>query len=66
MGKYDYQKSYARQIESIVIVICAFYGFTQLFLGFNNNWNSIGQMVVLGGMLVSWIYFFGKYLLLSM
>ena len=61
MGKYDYQKSYARQIESIVIVICAFYSFTQLFLGYKNDWNLVGQMVVLCGMLISWIYFFGQY-----
>lgn len=61
MGKYDYQRSYARQIESIVIVICAFYSFTQLFLGHKNNWNPVGQMIVLCGMLISWIYFFGQY-----
>ena len=61
MGKHDYQKSYARQIEAIVIITCAFYSFTQLFLGYSNGWNSVGQLIVLGGMLVSWIYFFGQY-----
>lgn len=61
MGKHDYQKSYARQIETIVIITCAFYGFTQLFLGYYNGWNPVGQITVLGGMLISWIYFFGQY-----
>ncbi len=61
MGKYDYQKSYARQMESIIISICAIYNLTELILGYRNNWNPWGQIAVLGGMLISWIYFFGKY-----
>ena len=61
MGRYDYQKSYARQIESIVVVLCAVYQFTELFLGYNNKWSELGQIAVLSSMLVSWIFFFGKY-----
>ena len=33
MGKHDYEKSYARQMESIVIIVCAVYVVTELFLG---------------------------------
>lgn len=61
MGKYDYQKSYARQMESIIIAICAVYSFTELFLGYRNGWNPWGQIAVLGGMLCSLIMFFGQY-----
>ena len=61
MGKHDYQKSYARQMESIITAIVAVYSFTELFLGYRNGWQPIGQIAVLGGMLVSWIFFFGKY-----
>lgn len=61
MGKYDYLKSYERQIETIVMVISSIYSLTELILGYRNNWNEWGQMLVLAGMLVSWIYFFGKY-----
>lgn len=61
MGKYDYLKSYERQIESIVIAISSIYCFTELILGYQNEWNPWGQVLVLAGMLASWIYFFGKY-----
>lgn len=61
MGKYDYLKSYERQIESIVIIIASIYSFTELILGYQNSWNPWGQISVLGGLLVSWIYFIGKY-----
>ena len=61
MGKYDYLKSYERQIESIVIIIASIYSFTELILGYQNNWNQWGQLSVLVGLLVSWIFFFGKY-----
>lgn len=61
MGKYDYQKSYSRQMESIVISICAVYALTELILGYRNAWNPWGQVAVLASVLVSWVYFFGKY-----
>jgi len=61
MGKNDYQKSYSRQMESIIISICAIYSFTELILGYRNGWNPIGQIAVLCSILVSWIFFFGKY-----
>ena len=61
MGKYDYQKSYERQMESIVMIVCAIYTFTELYVGTVNHWNPWGQVVVLAGLLVSWIFFFGKY-----
>ncbi len=61
MGKYEYLKSYERQIESIVIVITSIYCFIELILGYRNNWNPWGQAAVLAGLLVSWIFFFGKY-----
>ncbi len=61
MGKYDYMKSYERQIESIVIVITSIYCFVELILGYRNSWNPWGQAAVLGGLLVSWIFFFGQY-----
>lgn len=61
MGKHDYEKSYARQMESIVIAVCAVYVFTELILGYRNEWNPWGQVAVLGSALCSWIFFFGKY-----
>ncbi len=61
MGKHDYEKSYARQMESIVTIICAVYVFTELILGYRNGWNQWGQVAVLGSALCSWIFFFGKY-----
>ena len=61
MGKHDYEKSYSRQMESIVISLYAIYAITELFLGFQNGWNQWGQMAVLFSMLVAWVFFFGKY-----
>ena len=61
MGKHDYEKSYERQIESIVIGVCAIYVFTELILGYRNNWNPWGQVAVLASAMCSWIFFFGKY-----
>ncbi|MBQ3559617.1 MAG: response regulator [Agathobacter sp.] len=61
MGKYDYLKSYERQIESIVVAISAIYCFTELILGYRNSWNPWGQIAVLVGLLASGIFFFGKY-----
>ena len=61
MGKHDYENSSERQIESIVIIISSIYSFTELILGYRNGWNQWGQMLVLSGMLLSWVYFFGKY-----
>lgn len=61
MGKHDYEKSYERQMESIVIAISSIYCLTELILGYKNDWNPWGQILVLFGMLASWIYFFGKY-----
>jgi len=61
MGKHDYEKSYERQIECIVIGVCAVYVFTELILGYRNNWNPWGQVAVLGSAMCSWIFFFGKY-----
>ena len=61
MGKHDYEKSYERQIECIVIGVCAVYVFTELILGYRNNWNPWGQVAVLGSAMCSWIFFFGRY-----
>ena len=61
MGKYDYLKSYERQIESIVVAITSIYCITELFLGYKNQWNLWGQVAVLAGLLVTGIFFFGKY-----
>lgn len=61
MGKHDYEKSYDRQMESIVTVICAVYVFTELVLGYRNGWNPWGQVAVLASALCSWIFFFGNY-----
>ena len=61
MGKYDYLKSYERQIETIVIFISSIYMFTELILGYTNHWNPWGQVAVLCGLLVTWVFFFGKY-----
>ncbi len=61
MGKHDYQKSYSKQIETIVIVLTSLYSITQLILGYNQGWNGFGQLLVLGGLMVSWILFFGQY-----
>ena len=61
MGKYDYLKSYERQIESIVMIISSIYYFVELILGYRNDWNPWGQAAVLAGLLVSWIFFFGQY-----
>lgn len=61
MGKYDYLKSYERQIESIVVAITSIYCFTELILGYRNDWNQWGQVAVFVGLLSSWVFFFGKY-----
>ena len=61
MGKHDYEKSYERQIECIVIGVCAIYVFTELMLGYRNQWNPWGQVAVLGSAMCSWIFFFGRY-----
>lgn len=61
MGKHDYEKSYERQIESIVVAIGAIYWFTELILGYKNDWNPWGQILVLFGLLTSVIFFIGKY-----
>ena len=61
MGKHDYEKSYERQIECIVIGVCAIYVFTELVLGYRNQWNPWGQVAVLGSAMCSWIFFFGRY-----
>ncbi len=61
MGKHDYEKSYERQIESIVIGVCAIYVLTELLLGYRNGWNVWGQVAVLASAMCSWIFFLGKY-----
>lgn len=61
MGKNDYQKSYTRQIETIVIVIVTIYCGTALILGYQQGWNTWGQVAVLGGVIVSWVFYLGKY-----
>lgn len=61
MGKNDYQKSYSRQMETIVVVISAIYSFTELALGYMNSWNQWGLLAVLCSLLVTWIFYFGKY-----
>lgn len=61
MGRYDYLKSYERQIETIVVAITAVYCITELMIGYGNDWNPIGQFVVLAGLLCMGIFFFGKY-----
>lgn len=61
MGKNDYMKSYERQIETIVIIISSIYCFTELILGYKNQWNVWGQAAVFAGLLFSWVFFFGKY-----
>ncbi len=61
MGKHDYEKSYQRQIESIVMAIAAIYCFTELFLGYKNSWNIWGQGAVLSSYAIAAIFFFGKY-----
>ena len=61
MGRYDYLKSYERQIETIVVAITAVYCMTELMLGYSNDWNALGQLGVLGGLLMMGIFFFGKY-----
>lgn len=61
MGRYDYLKSYERQIESIVVAITSIYCMTELFLGYKNQWNPWGQVAVLAGLFVTVIYFIGRY-----
>lgn len=61
MGKYDYLKSYERQIESIVVGISTMYCFTALLLGYGDRWNPVGLVVILAGLLTMCIFFFGKY-----
>ncbi len=61
MGRYDYLKSYERQIETIVVVITSIYCMVELFLGYRNNWNTMGQFAVLVGLFVMVIFFIGKY-----
>ena len=61
MGKYDYLKSYERQIETIVVVMTSVYCFVELYLGYRNEWNPLGQVAVLTGLFVMLMFFFGKY-----
>ena len=61
MGKNDYGKSYERQIERIVLAISSVYYMTELLLGYKNAWNPWGQLAVFAGLVISGIYFFGKY-----
>ena len=61
MGRQDYLKSYERQIESIVVAITSIYCITELILGYKNQWNALGQIAVLAGLLSIGIFFFGKY-----
>ncbi len=61
MGKNDYQKSYTRQIETIVTVIVTIYCATALILGYQQGWNIWGQVAVFGGVMVSWVFYLGKY-----
>ena len=61
MGRYDYLKSYERQIESIVVALVSVYCFISLILGYRNEWNTIGQIAVFAGMVTAGIFFFGKY-----
>lgn len=61
MGKYDYLKSYERQIETIVIAIYSVYCFTELILGYRYAWNQWRQFAVLASLLWAWVFFFGKY-----
>ncbi len=61
MGRYDYLKSYERQIESIVVAITSVYCMVELFLGYHNDWNPLGQLLVLVGLFAMVIFFFGKY-----
>lgn len=61
MGKYDYLKSYERQIETIVIIISGIYIMTELILGYQNNWNPWGQFVVFLLGMAALILYIGKY-----
>lgn len=61
MGRYDYLKSYERQIETIVVAISSIYCITELILGYRNQWNPWGQFAVLIGLLSMGIFFFGRY-----
>ena len=61
MGRYDYLKSYERQIETIVMVIASIYSMVELFLGYHNHWNVLGQSLVLAGLFAMVIFFIGKY-----
>ena len=61
MGKNDYQKSFSRQMESIVVVVCTIYGLVDIILGYSQGWNLWGQIAVLFSIMITWIYFFGRY-----
>ena len=61
MGRYDYLKSYEKQIETIVVAITAVYCITELMIGYSNDWNVFGQFFVLVGLLLMGVFFIGKY-----
>ena len=61
MGKDDYKRSYSRQMESIIIILTTIYSLTSLILGYRKGWNELGQSAVFGGMMISWMFYFGKY-----
>ena len=61
MGKNDYQKSYTRQIESIILAIYSVFNMSQIIIGYQEDWDLWSQMIALGSMLYSWVYFFGQY-----
>ena len=60
MGKNDYQKSYTRQIESIILAIYSVFNMSQIIIGYQEDWDLWSQMIALGSMLYSWVYFFGQ------
>ena len=61
MGRYDYLKSYEKQIETIVVAITAVYCVTELMIGYSNDWNAFGHFLVLVGLLLMGVFFIGKY-----
>ena len=61
MGRYDYLKSYEKQIETIVVAITAVYCITELMIGYSNDWNAFGHFLVLVGLLLMGVFFIGKY-----
>ncbi len=61
MGKYDYQKSYARQMETIVLIISVIYGLSEVMKAYIAKWNPWAQVFIVACVFYTCMVYVGKY-----